>query len=156
MSSHECPVGLKRFVADVIILITLVIFAYFFVQVLFRNLRYSSPKYIEQRPDTDDYPEEQTLCEGLEAYGAEHVGGERSADEEHRQREALAGEARDGLPKGGHGIEYVSVEYDGYDEVEDKPRDGDLASVALEDERGGERQRDYPQGTGELDGSGYL
>ena len=115
-----------------------------------------SPKDIEQRPDADDYPQEQALHEGLEAYGAEHVGGERGADEEHRQREALAGEARDGLAYGWHSIEQVGVEHDGDDEVEDKPGDGDLAPIALEDERGGQCQRDDPQGTGELDGGGYL
>lgn len=35
-----------------------------------------SPKDIEQRAYADDYPQEQTLHEGLEAYGAEHVGRE--------------------------------------------------------------------------------
>ena len=38
--------------------------------------RNPSPKDIEQRAYADDYPQEQTLHEGLEAYGAEHVGRE--------------------------------------------------------------------------------
>ena len=106
--------------------------------------RNTSPKYIEQRAYADDYPQEQTLHEGLEAYGAEHVGREWGADEEHRECEALAGKARDGLTKGGDAVEHVGVKHDGDDEVEDEPGDGDLAPVALEDERGAQRQGDNP------------
>ena len=108
-----------------------------------------------ERCDRDDGPENDAQHQRLEAYLADYLYGEPSADQEQRGRKSAACGDRNAVRELGRQVA-VGVYEHGNDEPEDEPGDLDLLAFLTEDQGRHQRQGDDPQGAGEFDGRGYL
>ena len=108
-----------------------------------------------ERCDRDDGPEDDAQHQRLEAYLADYLYGEPSADQEQRGRKSAACGDRNAVRELGRQVA-VGVYEHGNDEPEDEPGDLDLLAFLTEDQGRHQRQGDDPQGAGEFDGRGYL